>query len=343
MSGSAQKRTTIVDVAKAAKVAVSSASAALNYRPGVSDATRQRVLAIADELGFVPSLRGRSLSSNRAFAVGLVIQRDIDVLEADPFFGSFITGIEEVISSHDYALVLQVSTGEKETIQRYRRLALNRRVDGVFINELRVHDPRVSLLRELGLPAVAINSDSELPMPIVRQDSVKPMMDLTEMLIKLGHTKFAHISGPIEFSHSRARHQAWKKALTAAGLDASCVIDGGFTYLGGEAAAHAIMNRIDHPTAIVCANDLMAVGFIRGCLDLGLQIPDDVSVTGYDGIALATYIRPQLTTARTNPRRLAAEAADMLLKSIDGTTPADRQIPPAKIIQGESIGPVRKI
>lgn len=341
MSASSRKRTTIVDVARVAGVAISSASAALNGRPGVSDATRKRILEVADELGFVPSLRGRSLSTDRAFTVGLVVQREIDVLEADPFFGAFIGGIEEVLAPRGYALVLQVSTGERETIERYRMLALNRRVDGVFVNELRIDDPRVPLARELDMPAVAVNPDTVLPLPSVRQDAVAPMQELTGLLIDQGHRSIAHVAGPPEFVHSRSRHRAWQETMAAADLDTSRVVEGDFSYRSGQEAARELMTRSGRPTGVVCANDLMAVGFIRGCQDLGLDVPGDVSVTGYDGIALGTYIRPTLTTARTNPRRLAAEAARVLLETIDGGTPGDRDIPPAEIVLGESTAPAR--
>ena len=327
MSASSRKRTTIVDVARVAGVAISSASAALNGRPGVSDATRKRILEVADDLGFVPSLRGRSLSSDRAFTVGLVVQREIDVLEADPFFGAFIGGIEEVLAPRGYALVLQVSTGEKETIERYRMLALNRRVDGVFVNELRIDDPRVPLSRELDMPAVAVNPDTVLPLPSVRQDAVAPMRDLTGLLIGQGHRSIAHVAGPPEFVHSRSRRRAWQETMAAADLDTSRVIEGDFSYRGGQEAARELMTRPDRPTGVVCANDL--------------DVPGDVSVTGYDGIALGTYIRPTLTTARTNPRRLAAEAARVLLETIDGGAPEDREIPPAEIVLGESTAPAR--
>lgn len=340
MPASSRKRTTIVDVAREAGVAISSASAALNGRPGVSDATRKRILDVADELGFVPSLRGRSLSSDRAFTVGLVVQREIDVLEADPFFGAFIGGIEEVLAPRGYALVLQVSTDETETLERYRMLAMNRRVDGVFVNELRVDDPRIELLDELEMPAVAVNPDTEMPLPSVRQDAEGPMIELTEMLIGLGHTRLAHVAGPPEFVHSRSRHRAWEHAIVSADLDPGRVVEGDFTYRGGETAARRLMAGPGRPTGVVCANDLMAVGFIRGCQDMGLDVPGDVSVTGYDGIALGTYIRPTLTTARTNPRRLAAEAARVLLDHIDRKGPEDREIPAAELVMGESTGPV---
>ena len=143
-----ERPATIVDVAKRAGVAISSASSALNGRPGVSDATRTRVREAADELGFVPSLRGRSLSSKRAYAVGLIVSRDADVFEEDPFFGGFLAGIESVLGARGYALVLQMSTTVEENTERYRRMALDRRVDGVFINEITIDDPRIPLLRD---------------------------------------------------------------------------------------------------------------------------------------------------------------------------------------------------
>lgn len=341
MAAQSPRRTTIVDVAREAGVAISSASAALNGRPGVSDATRQRILAVADSLGFVPSLRGRSLSTDRAFAVGLVVQREIDVLEADPFFGAFIGGIEEILAPRGYALVLQISTDEREVLDRYRMLALNRRVDGVFVNELHIDDPRVELLRELGMPAIAINPDTDLPLSSVRQDAEKPMRELTGLLVGTGHTRIAHVAGPAEFVHSRARRRAWTQAMESAGLPTEMVVEGDFTYRGGQEAAHDLMTRAERPSAVVCANDLMAVGFIRECLDMGLDVPGNVSVTGYDGIALGTYIRPTLTTAQTNPRRLAAEAARMLLLKIEGESLEDREIPPAHVILGGSTAPYR--
>ena len=151
------ERVTIVEVAARAGVAISSVSSALNGRPGVSEQTRARIRQAADDLGFVPSVRGRSLSAKRAFTVGLVVHRDPFVLESDPFFGSFIGGLESVLDPRGYALILQMGSAADETLDRYRRLAAGRRVDGVFLNELVVDDPRVALVQQLGLPAVGVN------------------------------------------------------------------------------------------------------------------------------------------------------------------------------------------
>jgi DNA-binding LacI/PurR family transcriptional regulator len=278
---------TIVDVAKLAGVAISSASSALNGRPGVSDATRTRVREAAAELGFVASLRGRSLSTKRAYAVGLIVSRDADVFEEDPFFGGFLAGIESVLASRGYALVLQMSTTQRENTESYRRMALDRRVDGVFLNEITLDDPRIPLLRELQLPAVAITEARVDWTPAVLHDNSAVIRELVDYLYDLGHRRFAHVSGPREYLHSCQRRNAW--------LDA---------------------------------------------LDLGLSVPGDVSIAGYDGTALSTYVRPALTTLTTSPHALGATAASLLLDRIDGAAVDDVQLEQSHLIVRDSTGPV---
>jgi DNA-binding LacI/PurR family transcriptional regulator len=335
--GTMRSRVTIVDVAARAGVAISSASSALNGRPGVSEATRERVQKAARELGFVPSIRGKSLQAKRAFAVGLIVQRDADVLEADPFFAGFIGGIESVISGRDYALVLQMSSGAEENTERYRRLALDRRVDGVFLSEVEDDDARIPLLRDLKLPAVAINSRSaDGGFPAVLQDNVAAIQELVDYLHQSGHRRFGHVSGPLRYVHARQRKAAWSAALHARGLPEGVSVESDFTYEGGVAAANRLLAGDDRPTAVFCANDLMAAGFVARAIDLGVSVPGDVSVAGFDGITLGTYVRPSLTTLTTSPRALGAEAARLLLAHIDGTPTPDVHVEPSRLLIRES-------
>lgn len=337
------RRVTIYDVSKRAGVALSSASAALNDRPGVSEATRERIRQAAHDLGYIPSLRGRSLSAGRAYAVGLVVQRDSDVLESDPFFGAFFSGIESVLATKGYALVLQMGTSAEDVAQRYHDLAANRRVDGVFLNELQLEDPRIPLLLELGMPTIAVNAlpdASGAAFPTVRQDGVAAVRELVQHLASLGHRRIGHVTGPPEFVHSRERLLAWDRAVRDEGLEPGPLVIGDFTYAGGQHAASGVLALDEPPTAVFCANDLSAVGFIRRAKDLGVEVPKDLSVVGFDNILLGTYTRPTLTTASTNPRLLAAHAAEMLLRLIEGDDVPDVEIPPATIVVRESTGPV---
>lgn len=311
---------TIEDVAERAGVAISSVSAALNGRPGVSEITRERIRAVARELGYVPSLRGRSLSAKRAFALALVVRRDPKVLGADPFFGAFIAGIESVLSQCGYALVLQVSADPEEDLARYRQLAADRRVDGVFINELTHEDPRLTLVRELGLPAVAI-TESVVDCPaVVLQDNSGPIRELVARFVELGHRRFAHVSGPSSYLHAATRRDIWQQALAHSGFADQPVIESDFTYAGGARAAELVIRQpeAERPTAVFCANDLMAAGFLTRAGDLGLVVPDAISVAGFDGTDLATYIRPTLTTITTSPDTLGTIATSLLLDAVDG-------------------------
>ena len=330
---------TIRDVATRAGVAISSVSAALNGTPGVSDATRQRVRRLAEEMGYVPSLRGKSLSARRAFALGLVIQREATILESDPFFPSFISGLESVLAGSGYALVLQMEEEPDKALQRYGQLAGDRRVDGVFLADIQVDDPRIELLQQLGMPAVGVNSEPrKFPFPSVTQDHVAGIETLISYLAESGHKSIIHVSGPQNLLHSRQREEAWRRSMKRLQLPAGEVIPGDFTYQGGRRAADRLIGMSPRPTAVFCANDLTAIGFMARAQDLGLRIPEDLSVAGYDGIEIGGYVRPALTTLRTSPRAIGAEAAKTLLDLIDGKNAADVEIPPAELLLRDSTG-----
>lgn len=332
---------TIRDVATRAGVAISSVSSAMNGRPGVSDATRARIQNAARDLGYIPSLRGRSLSAKRAFAVGLVVQRDPDVLEADPFFGGFIAGIESLLSERGYALVLQVSTSTQDDEDRYRQLALGRRVDGVYLNELTVEDKRLGLARELGLPAVAITESSLDWQPTVVRDPSQAIRMLVDEFIRLGHRRFAYVGGPSVYLHANSRRKTWNSALSRYAVDDAQEIESDFAYDGGARAADMLLNgpRERRPTAVFCANDLMAVGFLIRAREMGLRVPADVSVAGFDGTSLGTYIRPTLTTISTSPRTLGRVATELLLDAINGITSRTMVVPDSsRLVIRDSIG-----
>lgn len=328
------RRITIGDVASRAGVAISSVSAALNDRPGVSEATRDRIRAVAEELGFVASLRAKSLSAKRAFAIGLVIHRSAGVLEADPFFGAFIAGVERASAARGHALVLQIAEDEAEEIRRYRELAASHRVDGVILNETTDPDPRIGLIQELGLAAVCVNVSPGCPFPAVRQGSAPGVAEIAGHLVDLGHRNIAHVSGPPAYVHTREREAAWRSSLIAAGLAPGPVFSGDFTYEAGRQAAEAWLSLRDRPTAVMCVTDLCAIGFMLRVQEAGVVIPDEVSVAGFDGIAMGTYVRPNLTTVQGTPRRLGEAIATLLLDALgqQGGKPPDIELPPGRMV-----------
>jgi DNA-binding LacI/PurR family transcriptional regulator len=332
-------RPTIRDVARAAGVSKGTVSFALNGRPGVAEGTRRRILDAARTLGWTPSHQGRALSVSRAFAVGLVLARPPELLGADPFFPAFIAGVERTLSDRGQALVLQVVPDAEEEAG-YRRLAGAGRVDGVFLLDLRVADPRIALLRELGMPAVTIaRPDVPSDCPALLVDDRPGIAAAVRHLVELGHRRIAHVAGPAHFLHGSVRRQAWAQALADAGLPAGAVVEADFSAAGGAQATRALIATGDRPTAIVYANDLMAIAGLSVALEHGIAVPAQLSVTGFDNIDLAGHVTPPLTSVRTDPYLWGRAAADALLELIAGKTVDDVPVPPAQLVVRASTAP----
>jgi LacI family repressor for deo operon, udp, cdd, tsx, nupC, and nupG len=332
--------TTITDVARAAGVSKAAVSFALNDRPGVAADTRERILAVARELGWTPSLRGRALSVSRALAVGLVIARTPETLGADPFFGVFISGVETVLSERGYALMLQVVSDEESEHESYRQLAANGRVDGVFLTDMRVDDLRPQLLDDLRLPTVVVGPASGSgPWSAV---NIKDQLGITaavEHLIALGHRNIAHVSGPTEFVHSVSRRTAWERAIADAGLPQGPCITSDFSAQGGASATTQLLDLDQPPTAIVYANDLMAIAGMSTAISRGVDVPGQLSVTGFDDAPLSAYIQPALTTVRTDVVGWGRAAATQLLAVIDREAGSDIDLPAPEFVIRASTAP----
>jgi LacI family repressor for deo operon, udp, cdd, tsx, nupC, and nupG len=335
-------RPTINDVANAAGVSKGAVSFALNDRPGVAPHTRRRILEVAEQLGWSPSPRARALSVSRAFAVGLVVARPPDVLRADAFFPSFIAGLESALSERGHALLLQVAEHDDEVA--YRRLAREGRVDGVFVTDLQVDDSRPALLEEIGLPAVIVGPDladgyAARGQSVLGVDDAPGIVAVVEHLVGLGHTRIAHVAGPQSMVHALSRRQAWSAALREVDLSDGICIEEDFSAQSGAAATLMLLDLAEPPTAIVFANDLMAMAGMSLAVARGVDVPGGLSVTGYDDTEIAAHLQPSLTTVSTDVVAWGRAAAIRLLELVDQTplTPVD--LPPARLVVRASTGP----
>jgi LacI family repressor for deo operon, udp, cdd, tsx, nupC, and nupG len=333
-------RPTINDVARAAGVSKGAVSFALNNRPGVAPETRERILSVARELGWTPNSRARALSTSRAFSVGLVMARSPDTLRADPFFPAFIAGVESVLSQHDYALLLQV-VGEQGVEERsYRRLAETGRVDGVFVTDLHVDDSRPALLAEIGLPAVIIGPALDKGFwPAIGVDDSPGIAAVVEHLVGLGHTRIAHVSGPELMVHGRSRREAWAAALQAAGLPEGPRVEADFSAQAGARATQELLALADPPTAIVYANDLMAMAGLSAATGLGIDVPGELSLAGYEDTELSGHLQPPLTTVSTDVIGWGRAAASRLLELVDDRAPTEVDLQPPRLVVRGSTGP----
>ena len=333
-------RHTINDVARAAGVSKGAVSLAFNNRPGLGSETRERILLAARELGWTPSPRARALSVSRALAVGLVMARPPETLRADPFFPSFIAGVESELSRHGFALLLQVVPEHDAEDQSYRRLGNEGRVDGVFVTDLLVDDPRPALLAELGLPAVIVGPAlPEQYWPAVGVDDKPGITAAVEHLIQLGHTRIAHVAGPLEMVHGRSRRDAWSDALTAAGLPEGPCIESDFSAEAGAAATRRLLDLDEPPTAIVYANDLMAIAGLSVAAARGVEVPGRLSITGYEDTELAAHVQPPLTSVASDVIGWGRAAAHRLLELIDQREADPVDLPPPALVVRGSTGP----
>jgi DNA-binding LacI/PurR family transcriptional regulator len=337
---SPRAKPTISDVARRAGVSKGLVSFVFNDRPGVSSQTRERILAAASELGWTPSVSARSLSSRTSFALGLVIRRDARVIAADPFFPAFMAGVESVLTGAGRVLVLSVVPDRESEERTYRTLVAEDRVDGVFLTDLRHADPRVILLQQLGLPTVTIGHPGTAgPFPVVNLDDSEGITQAVQHLVELGHREIAHVAGDPEMLHGTRRAESFARALGLARLDGSRVVTTDFSAEGGAAATRALLDAPVRPTAIVYANDPMAIAGLGVLHARGIRVPYEVSVIGFDGIEMGQYVYPALTTVVADPEAWGAAAATTLLALIADGRARDVELPPARLLPRDSTAP----
>jgi DNA-binding LacI/PurR family transcriptional regulator len=336
----AAARPTIVDVARHAGVSKGLVSFALNNRPGVAADTRRRILASARELGWTPSRTARGLSLRTAFALGLVVRRDPSILAADPFFPHFIAGVESVLAEQGRSLVLSVVRDEETERRAYQRLASERRVDGVFLTDLRTHDERFDLVERLSIPAVAIGQPAgPVALPKVAVDDRSGIAAAVRHLAGLGHRRIAHVAGDLGLVHGQSRYEAFTDTMTGLGLDPTVIETTDFSTGAGATATRALLDRRQAPTSIVYASDPMALAGLGTLTAAGLRVPDDLSIVGFDGSEIGAHLHPALSTVSTDPDAWGARAAQVLLTLVAEGRADDVDLSPGPFLARGSSGP----
>ncbi|WP_372518073.1 LacI family DNA-binding transcriptional regulator [Solirubrobacter ginsenosidimutans] len=295
-------------------------SFAVNDRPGVSSVTRARILAAARDLGWQPSASARALTEARTRAIGLVLARSAAQLEGDTFFLRFLAGIEEVLTAADYALLLQIVPGEASAaLPAYERLAAAGRVDGFLLTDVEAGDPRFALLSGAGIPVVLAGRPvGRAPFPWLETRHDEGIAPAVAHLAELGHERIGFLCGRPEFEHQRVREVAWRSALLEAGL-----APGPLGHVVFDAPAAALTVLQEEPTAVICSSDALAVELYLAARSLGVAIPGDLSVIGFDDSTLARYASPALTSVRVDYAEFGAAAATALLAAIAGEPAPD--------------------
>ena len=308
-------RVTIADIARRARVAKSSASYALNGRPGVGAATRQRVVDVAQAMGWRPNFAARALSVARANAVGLVLAQPAEMLGFNTFYLRFIAGLEGELSHHDLALLLRVVPNLEAEISVYQQWAAEQRVDGVIVVDLRVRDPRIPATERLHLPAVIVGRPEGGVTPAVWPDDEAAMMSAVGYLVLLGHRRLARVGQNPEFVYTRIRRAAFLRAVRKAGLAAEDCVD---SKAHGEEATRALLRSVRPPTAIIYEDEGTAVSALAVAREMGVSIPHDLSIIGWDDSLLCQLVNPALTALHRDIFAYGEACARHLVSLIQG-------------------------
>jgi LacI family transcriptional regulator len=338
---------TISDVAKRAGVSAMTVSRVLNGSGATSAATRARVEAAVDELGYVPNALARQLRSKRTKTLALVVS-DI----SNPFFTTIARGVEDVAAGHGFSVMYCNTDEAADEEERYLLMLIQRQIDGVLLVPTRSTGESFRLLAEHRVPVVVLdrrvaarNVDS------VRCDSEAGAYALGRHLIELGHRDIAVLTGRRGISTSEDRVDGFRRALDEAGLDLpeSRVLFGGFMYgKSNQADGHRMASEVldapgPMPTALFCANNFIAYGAIRALRERGLAVPDDVSVVAFDDLPEEWLSEPVLTCASQPAYEIGHRAAELLLRHIDGTHApiGESVVLPFQLVVRSSSGPPR--
>ena len=319
---------TLKDIARRVGVSVTTVSRALGGYDDVAEETKRRILQAAQEMGYHPHIIAQSLQRQRTNTVGLIIPT-AGPRFSDPYFTEILTGIGNEAAEHEFDLLVSTRAPGAQEREAYERIVGSRRVDGLLVIRTRCRDERIAYLMESGFPFVAFGrSDLDLDFPYVDVDGTKGLDEATQYLIDLGHRRIAYISAPLDLMFANYRLAGYKGTMERNGLPVreEWIAIGRLTQEDGYREGLKLLDLEPAPTAIIAANDLMALGAISAAQERGLIVGRDVAVTGFDDIPLAEHSHPALTTVRQPIYHIGTMICSMLIQVIHGEKLAERHI-----------------
>lgn len=326
-------------VAECAQVSITTVSHVINETRPVSDELRGRVLTAIDELGYQPNRLARSLRQGTTHTLGMITPDN-----TNPFFAEVARGIEDTAFEHGYSLILGNSDGDLEKELLYTEVLAEKQVDGILFVAAGGSAKHIRALQEQDIPVVVVDRELlDLDVDSILTDNTGGALLAIQHLVDLDHRRIGCITGPSDLTPSADRVVGYRQALAAAGIpiDESLILKGDFRYEGGWQAAHQLLTMGEPPTAIFACNDLMAIGVITAARELGHQVPAELSIVGFDDIALASYANPPLTTIAQPRYEMGVLAARMLLERMcEPEMPYRRRVLETSLLVRKSTAPV---
>jgi LacI family transcriptional regulator/LacI family repressor for deo operon, udp, cdd, tsx, nupC, and nupG len=328
------KRPTITDVARTAGVSKATVSAVLNDTGAVKDSTRDRIVSAIEQLNYRPTQR----AGRPASIPGMRRDRCIAVLikeQENPYYAQIVDGIRACADAQGYVLLVVSSEGSYEAERHAVELLRDRGVDGLIVTP--VLDEHADLshyfeLKRRNVPFVLLEEVRGVPASLVDVDNAELARRAADHLIGLGHTRIVHFAGPAYSAHSAERLNGFRRAYSGSHLvfTEDAVVQSGAHLEDGYRAGLACFGGSDaatRPTAVACYNDLVAIGLCRALRELGLDVPGDVSVVGFDDVPICEYLSTPLTSVHIPMVDMGRRAAEMLVRHIE----SEQTLPPQKL------------
>jgi len=330
---------TLKQLADRVGVHPSTISRVANHDPGlrISPATRTRIESLLRETEYRPNGVARGLKLRQTLALAVVIP---DV--TNPLFAALFRGVEDGASPRGYNVVLCNTDGSPDRQRSHLSSLTARRVDGVILASTFLRDPSVRWLRQQRIPHVLVNRFSDDGVdPFVGSDHVMGARVATQHLFELGHSRIAHLAGQASVSTGVLRRRGYLAALAQAGLEAdpALIVESGYVEDGGAKATERLLSMRDRPTAIFAVNDMAAAGAYGAAHRLGLRIPEDLALAGYNNIPLASRLIPGLTTVHVPAHEFGIVAARLLLDQIESGQLLPRRVvfTPELVVRGSTV------
>ncbi|MGP8306933.1 substrate-binding domain-containing protein [Vibrio sp. YIC-376] len=308
---------TMKDIAKLAGVSTSTVSHVINKTRFVSEEISERVNNAAKQLNYyAPSALARSLKVNRTKTIGMLV-----TTSTNPFFGEVVKGVERSCYHKGYSLILCNTEGDNERMRQSINTLLQKRVDGLILMCSSLEGERIDMFECYpDIPVVVMDWGPMLfTSDKIQDNSLRGGYLAAKYLIDCGHKEVGCITGPLIKHQAQMRYEGYKRAMNEAGLDfnPNWIVESDFECEGGYQAFRKMCNSGELPTSIFVSNDMMAMGVINAANELGVKVPDELSIIGYDDIHIAKYMSPSLTTIHQPKYRLGQAAVETLVRRLD--------------------------
>lgn len=309
----------IREIARRARVSTATVSRTINRVSTVDPRLAKRVWKVVDELGYFPNTQARALVSGRSRIFGLIVSEI-----TNPFFPEIVQVFENIAVQHNYEILITSTAHDPKRMESSVRRMLERRVEGVAVMTFGMEESLLDDLKLRQVPLVCVDVGPARPrVSNIRIDYLHGIRQAVQHLAALRHRRIGFISGPLHLKSAATRQEAFVTSLEEIGIraDADLMVEGDHTIEGGINAFEELLSLGPRPTAVLCSNDMTAIGVMRKSYEEGVAIPDDLSLIGFDDIRLAQFVLPPLTTVQMSQTELARLAFRALLKEVEREAP----------------------